>query len=103
MNSYQIAVFADGAESHAETLRNAIRRNLADRGISLDLLALFNDKTVASRDRKAPTVGVYSGLTRYRGASPALSGLLKEATMGQQPAVKSLQGAPAHSWLGGLR
>lgn len=103
MSSYQFAVFADGAESHAETLRNAIRRNSADLGISLDLLALFDDKTAATRDRKAPTVGVYFGLTRYPGASPALSGLLKEATMGQQSAVKSLQGAQAHSWLGGLR
>jgi hypothetical protein len=71
--------------------------------ISLDLLTLFDDKTAATRDRKAPAVGVYFGLNRYPGASPALSGLLKEATMGQQSAVKSLQGAQAHSWLGGLR
>lgn len=71
--------------------------------ISLDLLAFFDDKTAATRDRKAPAVGVYFGLNRYPGASPALSGLLKEATMGQQSAVKSLQGAQAHSWLGGLR
>ena len=103
MSSYQFAVFADGAESHAETLRNAIRRNFAGLGISRDLLALFDDKAAATRDRKAPTVGVDFGLTRYPGASPALSGLLKEATMGQQSAVKSLQSARAHSWLGGLR
>lgn len=71
--------------------------------ISLDLLAFFDDKTAATHDRKAPAVGVYFGLNRYPGASSALSGLLKEATMGQQSAVKSLQGAQAHSWLGGLR
>ena len=102
MSSYHFAVFADGAESHAETLRNAIRRNFADRGISLDLLALYDDKTAATRDRKTPTV-VYFGLTRYPCASPALSGLLKEAAMGQQSAVKSLHGAQAHFSLGGLR
>ena len=101
MSSYQIAAFADRAESHAEALRNGIRRTFADLGISLDLLALFDDKTAATRDHT--TVGVYFGLNRYPSASPALSGLLKEATMGQQPAVKSLQGAQAHSWLGGLR
>ena len=102
MRSYQIADFAHEAESHAETLRNAIRRDFADLGISLDLLALFDDKTAATPDRKALTVGVYFGLTRYPRASPALSGLLKEAAMGQQSAVKSLQSAQ-HSWLGGLR
>jgi hypothetical protein len=72
-------------------------------GISLDLLAIFDDKTATTRDRRAPTVGVYFGFTRYPGASPALSGLLKEAAMGQQSAVKSLQSAQAHSWFGGLR
>lgn len=102
MRSSQVADFADGAEPHAETLRNAIRRNFADLGISLDLLALFDDKTAATRDRKTPTV-VYFGLTRYPCASPARSGLLKEAAMGQQSAVKSLHGAQAHSSLGGLR
>jgi hypothetical protein len=103
MSSYQIEDFSDGAESHAETLRNAIWRNFADLGISLDLLAVFDDKTATARDRRAPTVGVYFGFTRYPGASSALSGLLKEAAMGQQSAVKSLQSAQAHSWFGGLR
>ena len=103
MSSCQIADLADGAESHAEALRNGIRRTFADLGISLDLLALFDDKTAATRDRKAPTVGVYFGLIHYACASPELSGLLKEAAMGQQSAGKSLHGAQAHSWLGGLR
>jgi len=94
MSSCQIADFADRAESHAETLPNAIRRNFA---------GLFDDKTAATRDRKAPAVGVYFGLTRYPCASPALSALLEEAAMGQQSAVKSLHGAQPHSWLGGLR
>jgi len=102
MSSSQIADFADGAESHAETLGNAIRRNFADIGISLDILALFDDQTAAMRDRKTPAV-VYFGITRYPFASPALSALLKEAAMGQQSAVKSLHGAQAHSSLGGLR
>ena len=103
MSSCQITHFADGAESIAETLRNAIRRNVAGLGISLDLLALFDDKTAATRDRKAPTVGVYFGRTRCPCASTALSGFVKEAAMGQQPAVRSLHGAQAHSWWGGLR
>jgi hypothetical protein len=82
MSSYQIAFFANRAESHAETLRNTIRRNFKEIGIPLDLLALLDDKTVAARDRKAPIVGVYFGLTRDPGpASPGLSDLLKEATL----------------------
>ena len=99
MNSCQTAEFAEGAESHSETLRNARGRNFTDLGISLDLIALVDDKTAATRDRKAPTVGVYFGLTRYSCASPAL----KDAAMGQQSAVKGMHGAQAHSSLGGLR
>ena len=82
MSSYQIAVFSDGAEPHAETLRNTIRRNFNELGIPLALLAFLDDKTVAARDRKAPIVGVYFGLTRNPSpASPGLSDLLKEARM----------------------
>ena len=82
MSSYQIAVFSDGAEPHAETLRNTIRRNFNELGIPLALLAFLDDKMVAARDRKAPIVGVYFGLTRNPSpASPGLSDLLKEARM----------------------
>lgn len=82
MSSYQIAVFSDGAESHAETLRNTIRRNFNELGIPLALLAFLDDKTVAACDRKAPIVGVYFGLTHNPSpASPGLSELLKEGRM----------------------
>jgi len=82
MISYQIAIFADGAGSHAEILRNTIHRNFKELGIPPSLLAFLDDKTVARRDRKAPIVGVYFGFTRNPGpASPGLSDLLKEATM----------------------
>lgn len=82
MSSYQIAVFADGAISHAETLRNTIRQDFKELGIPPNLLIFLDDKTVATRDLKAPTVGVYFGFTRHPGpASPALSDLLKEGTI----------------------
>lgn len=82
MSSYQIAVFADRAEFHAETLRNTIRCNFEEIGIPLDLLVFLDDKMVTARDRKAPIVGVYFGLTRGPGpAPPGLSDLLKEATL----------------------
>jgi hypothetical protein len=82
MSSYQIAVFPDGAEPHAETLRNTVHRNFEALGIPLHLLRFLDDKTVAARDRKAPVVGVYFGLTRDpRPAPPGLSDLLKDGTM----------------------
>lgn len=125
MSSCEIALFPDGAESHAETLRNAIRRDFDDLGIPLGLLAFFDDKTVARRDPKAPTVGVCFGVIRYQEIEGEISrhpkrqsdiiflydergirdkwtdhiGLLDR----QQVAIKSLQGARAQSWLGGLR
>lgn len=89
MNSYQIAAFADGAESHAETLRNTIRRNFAGLGISLDLLTKSGKYFIT-----VPTVGVPDAV-RYRE--------IEDEIGRQQSAVKSLQVAQAQFWLGGLR
>lgn len=83
MSQYQIAIFADGgATSYAETLRDTVRRHFDELGIPQPHLTFLEETTVSSRDRKAPTVGAFFGLSRCSGAaSPALSDLLKEATM----------------------
>ena len=125
MSSYEIALFADGAESHAETLRNTIRRGFDDLGIPLGLLAFFDDKTVARRDPKAPAVGVFFGVIgdqeiegdiirhpkRQSGIIfPYAASGIRGKWMNriawldrQQVAVKSLRVAPAQTWSGGLR
>ena len=125
MSSDEIALFADGAESHAETLRNTIRRDFEDLGVPLGLLAFFDDKMVARRDPIAPTVGVYSGVIRYQEIEGEISrhpkrqsdiiflydaSGIRDKWMNhiawldrQQVAVKSLRVAQAQSWSGGLR
>ena len=125
MSSYEIALFADGAESHAETLRNIIRRDFDYLGIPHGRLGFFDDKTVARRDLKAATVGVYLGFIRYQEIEGEISRhpkrqrdtILPYDERGthdkwmnhiawldrRQVAVKSLQVAQAQSWLGGLR
>ncbi len=125
MSSYEIAFFADGAESHAEKLRNTIRRALQDLGIPLGLLAFFDDKTVAGRDPKAPAVGVCFGVIGDQEIDGNIirhpkreSGIIflydasgiRDKWMNriawpdrQQVAVKSLRVAQAQSCSGGLR
>ena len=65
MSVYQIAIFADGADSYAATLRATIRRSLSDLGIPFSLLSFLNEASVSSRDRKSPTVGAYFGLAPH--------------------------------------
>ena len=124
MSSYEIAFFADGAESHAETLRNIIRRDFDYLGIPHGRLGFFDDKTVARRDLKAPTVGVCFGVIGYQEIEGEIirrpkrqsdiiflydaSGI-RDKWMShiawldrQQVAVNSLRVAQAQSWSGGL-
>lgn len=82
MSQYQIAVFANGADSHRDTLQNTILQNFSDLGIPPNMLSFLDESTVLARDRKSPTVGVYFGLTAHPSpATPALSDLIDEATM----------------------
>jgi hypothetical protein len=82
MIPYQIAIFANGADAPAEILRNTLRRHFSELGIPPAHLSFLDDTTVSARDRKAPTVGAYIGLTRsYPPASSALTDLLRDATM----------------------
>jgi hypothetical protein len=125
MSSYEIALFADGAESHAETLRNTIRRGFEDLGIPLGLFAFCDDKTVARRDPKAPTVGVFWGVIGYQEIEgDVIRHPKRQSEMiflydasgirgkwmnriawldRQQVAIKSLRVAQAQSSSGGLR
>jgi TIR domain len=92
MSLYQIAIFANGANAYADTLRDTIRRDCSDLGVPPKMLSFLDEMTVSARDRKSPTVGVYFGLTLHPvGATPALSDLIKEAAM-VVPVVPTLDG-----------
>jgi hypothetical protein len=65
MSLYQIAIFADGAHSHAATLRATLQRNFADLGISSTMLSFLDAASVSTRDPKSPVVGVYFGLVSH--------------------------------------
>lgn len=81
MSVYQIAIFADGADSYAATLRATIQRNVADLGIPAGMLSFLDEGSVATRDRKSPTVGVFFGLTSHPAANPRLSDLVNDAAL----------------------
>ena len=81
MSVYQIAIFADGADSYAATLRATLQRSVSDLGIPSGMLSFLDEASVSTRDRKSPTVGVVFGLTPNPAAKPTLSDLIKEATL----------------------
>jgi hypothetical protein len=82
MSVYQIAIFANGADTYAATLRTTIQRNISDLGIPFGMLSFLDDAAVSARDRKSPTVGVFFGLTPHPApATSALSDLIKDAAL----------------------
>jgi hypothetical protein len=83
MSPYQIAIFATGPVTpHADILRTTIQKRFDELGIPPAHLTFLDESAVATRDRKAPTVGVYFGFTGSPStATPALSDLLGDATM----------------------
>jgi len=82
MSLYQIAIFADGADSYAATLRVTVQRNFADLGISSAMLSFLDAASVSARDTKSPIVSVYFGLAPHPvPASAALSSLINDAVM----------------------
>jgi len=82
MSLYQIAIFADGADSYAATLRATIQRSIAELGVAPGMLSFLDEASVAARDRKSPTVGVFFGLTPHPApAAAALSDLIKDASL----------------------
>ena len=44
MSVYQIAIFADGAESYAATLRATIQRNIEELGIPTGMLSFLDEE-----------------------------------------------------------
>jgi hypothetical protein len=82
MSLYQIVVFANGSDSHADTLRATIERSFSDLGIPLRMLSFLDEASVSARDHKSPTVSAYFGLTLHpAAAAPALSNLIKDAAL----------------------
>ena len=82
MSLYQIAIFADGADSYAATLRATIQRRVSDLGIPSGMLSFLDEASVSTRDRKSPTVGAFFGLAPHPApASSSLSDLIKDAAL----------------------
>lgn len=81
MSLYQIAIFADGADSYAATLKATIQRSIAELGIPAGMLSFLDNATVGARDRKSPTVGVFFGLSPRPATNPNLSDLIKNAVL----------------------
>src|ERR1700740_3304909 len=82
MSLYQIAIFADGADSYAARLRATIQRSVSDLGIPSAMLSFLDEASVSTRDRKSPTVGVFFGLAPHPApASSTLSDLIKDAAL----------------------
>ena len=82
MSLYQIAIFADGADSYAATLRATVQRNFSELGISSAMLSFLDEASVSGRDPKSPIVSVYFGLAPHPApASAALSSLINDAVM----------------------
>jgi hypothetical protein len=63
MSLYQIAVFANGSDSHAATLRATIDRSFPALGIRTRMLSFLDEASVSTRDHKSPVVSVYFGPT----------------------------------------
>ena len=82
MSLYQIAIFADGADSYAATLRATVQRNFSELGISSAMLSFLDEASVSGRDPKSHIVSVYFGLAPHPApASAALSSLINDAVM----------------------
>lgn len=81
MSLYQIAIFADGADSYAATLKATIQRSIAELGIPAGMLSFLDNAAVGARDRKSPTVGVFLGLSPRPATDPNLSDLIKDAAL----------------------
>jgi hypothetical protein len=91
MSVYQIAIFANGADSYAAALRATIQRSFSDLGIPSSMLCFLDAASVSTRDRKSPTVGVFFGFTPHPAPAPAaLSDLIGDATL-VLPVVPSLE------------
>lgn len=82
MSVYQIAIFAGGAASYANTLRDTIRRHVSELGMHSSMIRFLEGDAVSARDPKSPTVGVFFGLAPHpKPAEASLSNLIKEATL----------------------
>lgn len=82
MSLYQIAIFSDGADSYAATLRATIQRSVSDLGIPSGMLSFLDVASVSTRDRKSPTVGAFFGLAPHPAPAPStLSDLIKDAAL----------------------
>jgi hypothetical protein len=63
VTAYQIAVFSNGADHLAATLRQTLLERLGNLGIDPGSVSFLDTTTVQSRDPKAPIVGAFLSLT----------------------------------------
>jgi hypothetical protein len=64
VTSYEIFLSSNGAGKRAAILRETIRVKLKELGIDDSAVTFFDDSSISSRDRKAPTVGAFLSMAR---------------------------------------
>jgi hypothetical protein len=89
VTNYQIAIFSNGADDLASTLRNTITTKLEELGVERSLVSFLDDKSAVSRDPKAPTVGAFLSIVENPTSRSAVVDLLRNGVM-VVPVVKDL-------------
>ncbi len=57
MTTYQLAIFSNGADPLASTLKQTVLERLSELGVSKTAISFFDSTSIGARDPKAPTVG----------------------------------------------
>lgn len=81
MTKYQIAILPDGPEVCSGILKDTLKRHLAELGVDASQVLFLEPSALASRDRKAPTVGVYFGLAAPPVTWPGLSDFVQDGNI----------------------
>jgi len=89
VTQYQVAIFSNGADDLASTLRSTITTKLGELGVERSLVSFLDDKSVVSRDAKAPTVGAFLSVMENPTSRSSVVDLLRNGVM-VVPAVKDL-------------
>jgi hypothetical protein len=81
VTSYQILLSSNGADYRVAILRETIRAKLKELGIDGGAVAFFDDVSISSRDRKAPTVGAFLSTAKKPAPRTGLVDLVRDGLM----------------------
>jgi hypothetical protein len=90
MTKYQIAVFQNGADDHARTLRETLCTRLIELGLDLNFVSFLDADSFIARDPKAPTVGVFISTIEGPKQIEHVAELVRSGTL-VVPVVKTLK------------